>query len=114
MGRVLLADLGDDELTELHRRDRQQDGRLAGTGMREWLAHGRLGRGDAIIFHAGDFEAGIASAAAPVRDGSGRAVAAISITARMDRLRISVLDEKLRTDLIDTARRISFLLGWTG
>jgi IclR family pca regulon transcriptional regulator len=114
MGRVLLADLSDDELTELHRRDRRQGGRLAGTGLRDWLAHGRLGRGEAVIVHAGDFEARIASAAAPVRDRSGRVVAAISITTRIDRVPAAGPDEALRADLTDTARRISFLLGWTG
>jgi IclR family pca regulon transcriptional regulator len=114
MGRVLLADLSDEELTEMHRRDRRQDGRLAGTGLREWLVHGRLGRGEPVIIHAGDFEARIASAAAPVRDRSGRVVAAISITTRIDRVRMAGPEERLRTDLIDTARRISLLLGWTG
>jgi IclR family pca regulon transcriptional regulator len=114
MGRVFLADLSDEELAEMHRRDRHQDHRLAGTGLREWLAHARLGRGEAVIVHAGDFEARIASAAAPVHDLSGRVVAAISITARMDEGRAAGLDAELRDDLVETARRISFLLGWAG
>jgi IclR family pca regulon transcriptional regulator len=114
MGRVFLADLSDDELVDLYRRDRHQDGRLAGMALREWLAHARQGRGQAVIIHAGDFEAGIVSAAAPVRDLTGRVVAAISITARMERVRMVEPDARLRADLIESARRISVLLGWTG
>lgn len=114
MGRVFLADMTDAELTDLFRRDRLQGGRLSAGGLDAWLAHARQGRGAAAIVHAGDFEAGIASAAAPLRDMTGRVAAAINITAPMTDGRIAELDGGARAELVESARRISVLLGWSG
>ncbi|WP_071675586.1 IclR family transcriptional regulator [Nioella nitratireducens] len=112
MGRVFLADLSEEELTELYRRDRQQGGRMsATTSLKEWVAHARSGRGQGVIIHSGDFEAGIASAATGVRDMTGRVVAAINVTAPMDVTRLADLDGPVGSELVESARRISVLLG---
>jgi DNA-binding IclR family transcriptional regulator len=77
MGRVLLAGLGDAELLALLRETTGPGSPAA------LLRRARLDRARGHVVHRGEFEAGIASIAAPLRDASGRTIAAINATARL-------------------------------
>ena len=58
-----------------------------------------------------EFELGLWCAAAPVRDYSGRAAAAISVTIPVGRAKF-LMRERLIQDVAATAQRISRDLGW--
>ena len=62
----------------------------------------------------GDFEAGIASVAAPVRDLTGRVAAAINLTSANGPQSGAELPPQIISDLKATAIRISRLLGHDG
>ncbi len=111
IGRVMLADLGEDSLLSLFRSDNAGVGQTAANPA-EVLAQARADRGAEAIVHAGHFEAGIASVAAPVRDMTGRVVAGINVTAPISEHRLDELNGPVRAKLIETASRISRLLGW--
>jgi DNA-binding IclR family transcriptional regulator len=80
MGRVLLAQLDRDAMTERYR-----DAALVGTGARTprslpaLLEQARRDVARGHVVQVGDFEQGVASVAAPIRDVSGQVVAAINI-----------------------------------
>lgn len=57
-----------------------------------------------------ELELGLRAIAAPVRDGSGRAVAAVSISSSTSRITVEGLQERCLPALLETARRISALL----
>lgn len=82
MGRVLLAGLDDTVIAEAYR-----DARLPRIGPRTpttpaaLVAQARRDRARGQVEHLGDFETGLATIAAPVRDGSGRVVAAVNLSA---------------------------------
>lgn len=110
MGRVLLADLDEDTMIALYR-DRGADaapGRAV-RGQAEVLAQWRRDRDSETIGQIGSFEAGIASVAAPVRDMSGRVIAAINATIANDGS--GAIPADIREAVHQTGRRISRLLG---
>ncbi|MDF1717004.1 MAG: IclR family transcriptional regulator [Antarcticimicrobium sp.] len=110
MGRVLLADLDEDTMIALYR-DRGADaapGRAV-RGQAEVLAQWRRDRDSETIEQIGSFEAGIASVAAPVRDMSGRVIAAINATIANDGS--GAIPAEIREAVHQTGRRISRLLG---
>jgi DNA-binding IclR family transcriptional regulator len=80
MGRVLLAQLDRAAMTERYR-----DASLVGTGARTprslpaLLEQARRDAARGHVVQVGDFEQGVASVAAPIRDTSGQIVAAINI-----------------------------------
>jgi DNA-binding IclR family transcriptional regulator len=110
MGRVLLADLSEAELATLYREAGHEavPGRAA-RSMPDLLAQWRQDRGRATVVQVGSFETGIAAVAAPVRDLSGRAIAAINATtsARDG----DPVDGGIRQAVQDCAARISAMLG---
>jgi DNA-binding IclR family transcriptional regulator len=84
MGRVLLADLPEAEVMALYRGAAP---RRAGAGgpasLAALLKRARADRASIVVAQFGSFEAGVASFAAPLRDVSGRVVAAINVTAAL-------------------------------
>lgn len=71
MGRVLLAGLDEAAIAAIHR-----DKAFASIAKRA-----RADRARGHVLHLGEFEAGVASIAAPLRDAAGRVVAAINLSA---------------------------------
>lgn len=112
MGRVLLADLDEDTLVSLYRAEAQATGSASPQTLSGVLAQWRDDRGRAHVSHVGDFEAGIASIAAPVRDMTGRVVAAINLSAAATPENVAQLDSDLAAAIARTAERVSILLGW--
>lgn len=100
MGRVLLARQSDADIRRIFG---GQEPQLLQAVHRN-LAQDR--QADYIV-HAGDFERGLCSVAAPVRDMSGQAVAAISATKMTDQVSDQIIAALLRT-----ASAISKGLGW--
>ena len=112
MGRVLLSDLTEEQLIGMFRADSSSAGREKGRAMMELLAQARADRQASAIVHAGDFEAGIVSVGAPVRDLSGRIVAAINATSPNRPDTVKAAQGPVKDDLVRTAQRISRLLGF--
>jgi len=111
IGRVMLADLPADSLVSMFRSDNASLVRGA-VSMTEILSQAKADHGAEAIVHAGNFEAGIASVAAPVRDMTGRVIAGINVTAPISEPRLEELNGPVREALVRTAKRISRLLGW--
>ncbi|MBY6116733.1 IclR family transcriptional regulator [Mameliella alba] len=110
MGRVLLADLDEETLIALYRHQGEnRANRYSAPNMPDLMARWRADRASGTVTQIGSFEAGITSAAAPLRDMSGKVVAAINVTsASEDRREVPI---EVRQALEETARRISRLLG---
>jgi DNA-binding IclR family transcriptional regulator len=112
MGRVILADLSDGELAELYagqtlaRFTDQTPTSLA--ALRALLADDRR-RGYAIS--TAFFERGVTAVAAPVRDHTGRAIAAVNVTAVDAALDPRRLAGEIKDAVCEAARGISKLLG---
>lgn len=114
MGRVLLADLPDEELIALFRPDSARTAKGKGPALPGILKQAAEDAQSQAVVHTGDFEAGIVSAAAPLRDMTGRVVAAINVSAPQSAQTRRLIASTLRDELIATAARISTLLGWDG
>lgn len=112
MGRVLLADLEEETLLALYRAETKAVGLAAPETLCGVLAQWREDRGRGWVSHVGDFEAGIASIAAPVRDMTGRVVAAINLTAAATPENVAALDAGLSDAIGRASERVSTLLGW--
>ncbi|MDK3020188.1 IclR family transcriptional regulator [Pseudodonghicola flavimaris] len=104
MGRVLLADVDEATLIALYR---DQTG--PGRSFAEIRAHWARDRAAETVEQIGSFEAGIASVAAPVRDMSGRVIAAINATRATEDS--GPISPELRAAVRKTGQRISALLG---
>ena len=59
-----------------------------------------------------EVEVGVRSAAAPIRDQSGRVIAAINVSAHASRVNLRQLRRTHVPVVVDAARRISLALGW--
>ncbi|MEW5422752.1 IclR family transcriptional regulator [Amorphus sp. 3PC139-8] len=112
MGRVLLANLDEETLLSLYRHEARTKGPASSEGPTALLAQWRRDQGRPHISHVGDFEAGIASIAAPVRDMSGEVTAAINLSAAANDDNVAELDGTLADEIVRTAERVSKLLGW--
>ncbi|WP_313136559.1 IclR family transcriptional regulator [Paracoccus jeotgali] len=109
MGRVLLADLTEAQLIDLFR---AEAGTEKGRSMMEVLTQARADRTAEAVIHAGDFEAGIVSVGAAIRDISGRAVAAINVTSPNHPETVKAAHGPVRQEVVRAACRISRLLGF--
>lgn len=114
LGRVLLADLEETELVSLFRADAAGLSKGRSPALPGILSRAAQDRLAEVVVHAGDFEAGIVSAAAPVRDMTGRVVAAINVTAPHTPEAVADVDGAVRDALLSAARKISRMLGWDG
>lgn len=109
MGRVLLAALDDESVTRIYRDAPPAVSGGAVLSLPDILTQCERDRSTEVVVQIGNFEAGVASVAAPVRDLSGNVVAAINATlARGD---ASDIPDHVRHAVEDTAARISHLLG---
>jgi DNA-binding IclR family transcriptional regulator len=82
-------------------------------GLNEWLTRMRTYAQLGYAFDLEENEDQIRCVAAPVRDVAGRIVAAISVSSAAQYMN----DQRMQTltkDVVETARRISEDLGWTG
>lgn len=113
MGKVLLAYRPWDEVRRLMR----------GVPMRQYTPTTattleRLRADLAAIVSAGyamtdqEFELGVRSVAAPIRDASGGVIAAVNVSTLTARVSIERLQGELRSKLLNTAARISAALGY--
>jgi IclR family transcriptional regulator, pca regulon regulatory protein len=107
MGRVLLAELGADELrqtlpAELERHTEHTIGSVDELAV--VLKQVRV-QGWALVDQ--ELEIGLRSVAAPLRDASGRAVAAMNISTQVARTTVEQIHDDLIPDLLATAARIS-------
>jgi IclR family pca regulon transcriptional regulator len=112
MGRVMLADLPGDELTSLylgHAFQRYTDQTPASLDELRALLRDDAARGYVLSrsFH----ERGVISVAAPVREATGDAVAAINVTAAENSISAATLEGAIKDDVVETARTISSWLG---
>ena len=111
LGRVLLADLGDDEIIDRFRSEKPGTAKGKGPSLPGILEQAKGDRDKDVVWHFGDFEAGVASAAAPIRDLGGKVVAAINLTSTPSTVTGQTEPEVIADDLKGTARRISRMLG---
>ncbi len=112
MGRALLADLPADELVSLyldHEFKRYTDQTPANLDALRALLREDAARGYVLgrSFH----ERGVVSVAAPVRDTTGDAVAAINVTAAENSIAAGAMEGVIKDDVVETARTISSWLG---
>jgi DNA-binding IclR family transcriptional regulator len=118
MGRVLLSGLSDDEIRDLYQQDElyQQDlaqpvdlapyGSVA--ALLEQIA---ADRGNGFVVQNSVYEAGVASAAAPIRDVTDRIVGAINISAVATLISEAELNGPLKDEVVAAAAMISRDLG---
>jgi DNA-binding IclR family transcriptional regulator len=113
MGRVMLADLDPPALEALYagaalaRYTDQTPTSLA--ALKELLAGDRH-RG--YVISRAFYEKGVVSIAAPVRDATGRAVAAINVTAAAHTVEPGALETTMKDAVLGAARKISSWLGY--
>lgn len=113
MGRVLLADLEPAALDSLYgdapldRYTDQTPTTLA--ALKEMLAADRR-RG--YVVSRAYYEKGVVSIAAPVRDATGRAVAAINVTAAAHTVEAAALETTMKDAVLEAAGKISAWLGY--
>ena len=111
MGRVLLADLPDDEvMARLRASDLRAMTRSTLTDPDALLARVRLARRQGWCLVNQELEEGLISLAVPITNRSGRTVAALNISGQANRTNTKVAQEDLLPALQEAARRISGLL----
>lgn len=111
MGRVLLADLPDDELlARLEATDRQPLTRHTVTDIDALLARIAQVRRQGWSIVNQELEEGLISLAVPVTNRAGRTVAALNISGQANRTNVRMAQEQLLPALQDSARTISRLL----
>jgi DNA-binding IclR family transcriptional regulator len=110
MGRILLAGLSEERVIGLYHQDAAKTG--SGIKVAPILSQRKRDRRQDTISHVGTFEAGIASIAAPLRDVTGDTVAAISLSARADAVKVDEMGNSIKEMIHETAERISAQLGW--
>jgi len=108
MGRVLLADLPEAALMDLYR---DAPSRRAGGSLAALARRARADRASGLVEHLGSFEAGVASLAAPLRDGAARVIAAINVTAPLAEAGAPARRDLVRQALLEAAGDISRRLG---
>jgi DNA-binding IclR family transcriptional regulator len=112
MGRILLSGLSDQRITELYHDDLTKPLNLAPyAGIAELLNRIALDRADGVVVQGSGYEPGVASVAAPVRDITGRIVAAINVSAVALLTNEAELNGPLKDEVIATAAAISRDLG---
>jgi DNA-binding IclR family transcriptional regulator len=108
MGRVLLAAEDPPKLDALYR-----DALPSGVTLAQVMQRARADRARGLVAHLGEFEAGVASVAAPLRDAAGRVVAAINLSAPATDA-TEAEHRGVRDAVLQTAATISASLGWAG
>jgi IclR family pca regulon transcriptional regulator len=107
MGRVLLAELGPDELAAALPAELARHTELTVATAADLAVVLKQVRSQGWSLVDQELEMGLRSVAAPLRDASGRAVAAMNISTQVARTTVVQLHEELLPDLVATAGRIS-------
>jgi IclR family pca regulon transcriptional regulator len=107
MGRVLLAELAPDDLDDAlpARLERHTEHTIASPADLAVALKQVRTQGWALVDQ--ELEIGLRSVAAPLRDGSGRALAAMNISTHVARTPIEQIHDQLVPDLVATAGQIS-------
>lgn len=115
MGWLLLMDLPKAELAALHGGTRFTSlSEHTPTSLDALETRLRVVARDGLVIAHGSFEAGGSSIAAPVRDSSGRVVAAIDIAGPDSAFDPTGFDSRYATEVAAAAARISRRLGYSG
>lgn len=107
MGRVLLAELGADELDATLPAELERHTEHTVTSVDDLVVVLKQVRAQGWALVDQELEIGLRSVAAPLRDASGRAVAAMNISTQVARTPVEQIHEELIPDLVATAARIS-------
>ena len=107
MGRVLLAELGPDELAAALPGSLERHTEHTVTTSAELAVVLKQVRAQGWALVDQELEMGLRSVAAPLRDASGRAVAAMNVSTQVARTSVDQLHEDVVPDLVATAGRIS-------
>ncbi|MCX7856909.1 MAG: IclR family transcriptional regulator [Deltaproteobacteria bacterium] len=113
VGKVLLSFMSEEELTEFVKTKglpKRTDNTI--TDETEFLNHINKVRELGYAIDDEENEQGIRCVAAPILDGKGKAVAAISISGPSFRVTRELIDSKLKNEVIMTAREISKKIGF--
>lgn len=114
MGRVLLSGLSEAAVAELYAGSRlERFSPSTPTTTPKLLAQLRADVANGFAVQDEGFEPGVASVAAPVRDASGRIVAAVNVSAVSMLIREGELHGTMRSETVKAAAALSRALGWS-
>jgi DNA-binding IclR family transcriptional regulator len=111
MGRVLLSGISPDDVRELYR-DEPYSGADGRGSLGDLITQLDVDRGHGVVVQNSGYEPGVASIAAPVRDTSGKIVAAINISAVALLTNDVELQGPLKAEVLEAAQAISRELGF--
>jgi DNA-binding IclR family transcriptional regulator len=112
MGRILLSNLSDQEIRELYHQDLGRSFNFSPyPDLAALLSQIAIDRAEGVVVQSSGYEPGVASVAAPIRDVSGRMVAAINVSAVALLTNEAELNGPLKTELMTAAAAISRDLG---
>ncbi|MGE3348342.1 MAG: IclR family transcriptional regulator [Ramlibacter sp.] len=115
MGRVLLADLPEDELVKrLNASERSQRTRHTLTDIDALVARVAQVRRQGWCIVNQELEEGLISVAVPITNRAGRTVAALNISGQANRTNVKTAQEQLLPALLASAQTISGLLSQSG
>jgi DNA-binding IclR family transcriptional regulator len=111
MGRILLSGLSPDEVRDLYR-DQPYSSEAGQGSLADLDAQLATDRANGVVVQVSGYEPGVASVAAPVRDTSGKIIAAINISAVALLTTETDLQGPLTAEVVTTAQAISHDLGF--
>lgn len=111
MGRILLSGLTGDEVRDLYR-DQPYSSEAGQGSLADLDAQLAVDRANGVVVQISGYEPGVASVAAPVRDTSGKIIAAINISAVALLTSETDLQGPLTAEVVATAQAISRDLGF--
>lgn len=111
MGRILLSGLSSDEVRDLYR-DQPYSSEAGQGSLADLEAQLASDRANGVVVQNSGYEPGVASVAAPVRDTSGKIIAAINISAVALLTTETDLQGPLMAEVVATAQAISRDLGF--
>lgn len=111
MGRILLSGLTSDEVRDLYR-DQPYSSEAGQGSLADLEAQLAGDRANGVVVQNSGYEPGVASVAAPVRDTSGKIIAAINISAVALLTTETDLQGPLMAEVVATAQAISRDLGF--
>jgi DNA-binding IclR family transcriptional regulator len=110
LGKALILDHSEESWENFFR---AESGARTPAGLQDWLARMRAYAQAGYAFDLEENEDQIRCVAAPIRDVAGRITAAISVSSAAQYMSDQRM-QALTKDVVETARRISEDLGWTG
>jgi DNA-binding IclR family transcriptional regulator len=111
LGKALILDHDEESWTNFFRSE--NGGQRTPNALQEWLTRMRSYAQSGYAFDLEENEDQVRCVAAPIRDVAGNITAAISVSSAAQYMN----DQRMQTltkDVVETARRISEELGWTG